>query len=65
MRGRDDRIEFHIRRGIQIEDQAPGDFRIAGRAIPGMKFQGADLRRGGQALRHDRSARRGLYRRAL
>ena len=39
----DDRIESNIRRRIQIEDQAAGDFGIAGRAVPGMKLERSDL----------------------
>jgi len=46
----DDGVEIHVGRGIQIEDQTPSDLRIAGRAIPGMDFQGAYLSGGGQRL---------------
>jgi len=47
-RGRDDGIEFHVRRRIQVEDQSPGDLRIVGCAVPGMEFQRSHLSDGGQ-----------------
>ncbi len=49
-RGGDDRVEIHIRRGVQIEHQPTGDFRIARRAVPGMDFQGGNLRGRDQGL---------------
>ena len=49
-RGLDDRREGDVRAGIEIEHQPAGDFRPTGLAIPGMQFEGADLRDARPAL---------------
>jgi hypothetical protein len=46
----DDGLELHVRRGIEIEDQAACALRIVGHAVPGMHFQRAHLRHGRQRL---------------
>jgi len=56
----DDRGEFDVGRGIEIEDQSAWDIGRAGRANSRMKFQRADLGDRRQPFHSVRSARIGL-----